>query len=159
MTDYEDLIITRNTEIWNDGWTSSWDDYEYSYYSTTTDSTSTSSETITSTSTVEGTGTVTTSTSTSTSTSGGTDTLGYYTTPGNSYDVTTACATDTTSTSCTVNRTALGGDYGNIIFNPSNTLLVYVQGRNSSTLESQVLGQTSSPSNTIVIIQGRYISE
>jgi hypothetical protein len=38
-------------------------------------------------------------------------------------------------------------------------MLVYVQGFNSSTLESQVLGQTSSPSNTIVIIQSRYISE
>ena len=85
--------------------------------------------------------------------------MGYYTTSGNSYDVTTACATDTSLSTCTVNRSAYGGDYGNVIFNPSNTLLVYVQGRSSGVLESQVLGQTSSPSNTIVIIQGSFISE
>ena len=159
------MVNTTNTEIWNDGWTSSWDTYDYSYYSTTTESTSESTETISSTTSTSENGTATSSdsTSTSTSTSGGTDTLGYYTTSGNSYDVSTtgaySCAFDTTSTSCTVTRSGIGSDFGTIRFNPSNTMLVYVQGRNSSTLESQVLGQTSSPSNTIVIIQSRYISE
>ena len=151
------MITTTTTETWNDGYVSSWQDYSYSYSSDTSTSTSSSTATITTTSTGESTGTVTTSTSTSTS--GGTDTLGYYTTSGNSYDVTTACATDTSLSTCTVNRSAYGGDYGNVIFNPSNTLLVYVQGRSSGVLESQVLGQTSSPSNTIVIIQGSFISE
>ena len=130
-------------------------------YSTTSDSTSDSSETITSTSAVvtEGTGTVTTSSSdaTTTSTSGGTATLGYYTTPSNTYN--TSNCTDKTATACTATRTGYGTDIASVKFNPSNTTLVFVQGRSSSVLESQVLGTTISPSNTIVIIQSRYISE
>jgi len=58
-----------------------------------------------------------------------------------------------------VTRTALGSDFGTVRFNPSNTTLVYVQARSSGVLESQVLGTTSSPSNTIVIIQSQSYSE
>jgi len=146
------LIVTQYTDIWNDGYISSWDDYQYSYYSTTTDSTSDSSETITSTSTVvtEGTGTITTSSSDSTSTSGGSDTLGYYTTPNNTYN-SGNCSTATATSSCTVTRTGNGGDVGYIKFIPNDTLLIIVQNRSSSVLESQVFGN-SSGSNTIVVI-------
>ena len=156
VTDYEDLIVTQYTEVWNDGWIGTWEDYQYSYYSTTTDSTSDSSETITSTSTevTEGTGTVTTSSSDSTSTSGGTATLGYYTTQNNSKD--SANCTDLTSTSCVVTRVGVGGDSTKVVFNPSNTLLVIVQPRSSSVLESQVFGTTSGYSNTVVLIQNVY---
>ena len=56
-------------------------------------------------------------------------------------------------------RTGYGGDFGTVTFNPSNTTLVYVQARSSGVLESQVLGTTSSPSNTIVIIQSQSYSE
>ena len=149
------MIVTQYTEVWNDGWIGTWDDYQYSYYSTTTDSTSTSSETITSTSTAEGTGTVTTSSSDSTSTSGGTDTLGYYTTSGNSYNTTypigTNCSSATLTTSCSVTRTGYGSDIAIVKFVPNNTLLVIVQPRSNTVLESQVFGN-SSASNTIVII-------
>ena len=154
-TDYEDLVITQYTEIWNDGWTSSWDDYQYSYSSTTTESTSTSTATITSTSTETGTGTVTSSDSTSTSTSGGTTSNVYYTTPNNSYN--TSNCTDNTATYCLATRNGRNSDVIKVKFNPSNTTLVLVQARNSSTLESQVLGTTSSPSNTIVIITARHL--
>ena len=146
--------MTQYTEVWNDGWIGTWNDYQYSYYSTTADSTSTSSETITSTSTAEGTGTITTSSSDSTSTSGGTETLGYYTTQNNSKDSTNC--TDLTSTSCVVTRVGVGGDSTQIVFNPSNTLLVIVQPRSSSVLESQVFGTTSGYSNTVVLIQNQY---
>ena len=150
--------MVQYTDVWNDGWISSWEDYQYSYYSTTTDSTSDSSETITSTSTevTEGTGTVTTSSSdaTTTSTSGGADTLGYYTTQNNTKDSTNC--TDLTSTSCTVTRVGVGGDSTKVVFNPSNTLLVIVQPRSSSVLESQVFGTTSGYSNTVVLIQNVY---
>jgi len=153
------LIITTTTETWNDGYIGSWQEYNYSYSSTESTSTDTSTETITSSTSTSENGTATTSSSdsTSTSTSGGTGTLGYYTTPSNTYN-TTHCQ-DLTATSCTATRSAYGSDFGTVRFNPSNTLLVYVQGRSSGVLESQVLGQTSSPSNTIVIIQGSFISE
>ena len=157
VTDYQDLVITTNTEIWNDGWTSSWDTYEYSYYSTTTESTSESTATITSTSSTSADGTATSSdsTSTSTSTSGGTTSNVYYTTSNNSYN--TSNCTDNTATYCLAIRTAYSSDVAKIKFNPSNTTLVFVQARNSSTLESQVLGITSSPSNIIVIITARHL--
>ena len=101
--------------------------------------------------------TILTSTSDSTSTSGGVESTVYITTTNNSYN--TSNCSDNTATYCLATRTGLSGDVAKVKFNPSNTTLVLVQGRSSSVLESQVLGITSSPSNTIVIIQSRYISE
>ena len=114
-------------------------------------------DTSTSTSTSTSDATTTGDSSTSTSTSGGSTSNVYYTTPSNTYN--TSQCTDNTATACTAARTGYGSDVASVKFNPSNTTLVIVQGRSSSVLESQVLGTTSSPSNTIVIIQSRYISE
>ena len=158
VTDYELLIIVQNTEVWNDGYSYTWDDYNYSYWSETTSGTTDSSETISSTSTssstTSGTGTQTTSSSdsTSTSTSGGGNTTGYYTTSGNSYN-SSNCSTDPEATSsCTVTRTGYGSDIAIVKWIPNNGLLVIVQAESSTTLGSQLFGN-SSGANTIVIIQ------
>jgi hypothetical protein len=92
-----------------------------------------------------------TTTTTSTSTSGGTATLGYYTTPNNSYN-SSHCSTTTAIFSCFVSRAGYGSDVAYVKFIPNDTLLVIVQNRSSSVLESQVFGN-SSASNRIVIIQ------
>jgi len=117
----------------------------------------TSTSTSTSESESDATTTGDTTTSTSTSTSGGSTSNVYYTTPSNSYN--TSNCSDNTATYCLATRTGYASDVAKVKFNPSNTTLVIVQGRSSSVLESQVLGTTSSPSNTIVIIQSAYISE
>jgi hypothetical protein len=60
------------------------------------------------------------------------------------------------STGCTVTRVGLGGDYAKVRLNPSNSLLVIVQARTSSVLESQLFGTTSGYSNIVIIIQNIY---
>ena len=54
------------------------------------------------------------------------------------------------------NGVGLGGDYAKVRFNPSNSLLVIVQARTSSVLESQLFGTTSGYSNIVIIIQNIY---
>ncbi|MDP6584725.1 MAG: hypothetical protein QF535_08705, partial [Anaerolineales bacterium] len=89
--------------------------------------------------------------STSTSTSGGGQTTGYYTTSGNSYN-SSHCSTADATSSCTVTRTGYGSDVANVRFVPNNGQLIIVQAESSTTLGSQVFGN-SSGGNTIVIIQ------